>query len=119
MTTKKKTKRKTKQIQTKFVRTDEHELHGGDVLLYRGSRSGKNYQFRMWITEDKKYFRQSLRTKDLDIAKERATELYLETHHKLKSGVKIFDTTIRELVNDYLKEQKTRIRIGGVMRKAR
>ena len=40
MTTKKKTKRKTKQIQTKFVRTEEHELHGGDVLVYRGSRSG-------------------------------------------------------------------------------
>ena len=114
MTTKKKTKRKTKQIQKKFVRTEEYELHGGDVLLFRGSRSGKNWQFRMWISEDKKYFRQSLRTKDLDIAKERATELYLETHHKLKSGVKIFDTSVRELVNDYLKEQKTRIRIGGV-----
>ena len=104
MTTK--TKRKTKQIQTKFVRTEEYELHGGDVLLYRGSRSGKNWQFRMWISEDKKYFRQSLRTKDKDIAIERSTELYLETHHKMKSGMKIFDTTVRELVNDYLQEQK-------------
>ena len=59
MTTRKKTKRKKKQIQTKFVRTEEYELHGGDVLLYRGSRSGKNWQFRMWISEDKKYFRQA------------------------------------------------------------
>ena len=59
MTTRKKTKRKKKQIQTKFVRTEEHELHSGDVLVYRGSRSGKNWQFRLWITEDKKYFRKS------------------------------------------------------------
>ena len=114
MTTKKQTKRKTKQIQKKFVRTEEIELHGGDVLVFRGSRSGNNWQFRMWIKEDKKYFRKALGTKDKDIAIQRAGELYLETHTKLRTGHKVFDTTVGELAKEYLKEQETRIRIGAV-----
>jgi integrase len=110
----KQTKRKTKQVQKKFARTEEIELHEGDVLIYRGSRSGKNWQFRMWVREDKKYFRKALGTKDKEIAIERANELYLETHHKLRSGIKVFDTTIGELANNYLKEQEDRIRVGAV-----
>ena len=114
MTTKKKTIRKNKQIQKKFVRTDEIELHEGDVLVYRGSRSGKNWQFRMWIAEDKKYFRQALKTKDRETAVTRATELYLTTQTKLRTGEKVFDTTLGELVEVYMNEQKQRIRVGAV-----
>ena len=114
MTTKKQTKRKTKQIQKKFVRTEEIELHEGDVLVYRGSRSGKNWQFRMWVAEDKKYFRQALKTKDRDTAIARAHELYLTTQTKLRTGLKIFDTTLGELVDVYMNEQKQRIRVGAV-----
>jgi len=114
MTTKKKTTRKNKQIQKKFVRTEEIELHEGDVLVYRGSRSGKNWQFRMWVAEDKKYFRQALKTKDRDTAIARAHELYLTTQTKLRTGLKIFDTTLGELVDVYMNEQKQRIRVGAV-----
>ena len=114
MTTKKKIIRKNKQIQKKFVRTDEIELHEGDVLVYRGSRSGKNWQFRMWIAEDKKYFRQALKTKDRETAVARATELYLTTQTKLRTGEKVFDTTLGELVEVYMNEQKQRIRVGAV-----
>lgn len=114
MTTKKKTIRKNKQIQKKFVRTDEIELHEGDVLVYRGSRSGKNWQFRMWIAEDKKYFRQALKTKDRETAVTRATELYLTTQTKLRTGERVFDTTLGELVEVYMNEQKKRIRVGAV-----
>ena len=114
MTAKKKVKKRKKQIQKKFVRTEEIELHGGDVLIYRGSRSGKNWQFRMWITDDRRYFRKALKTKDKDVAIERANELYLATHTKIRTGYKIFDTTLKELAEEYLKEQKSRIRIGAV-----
>ena len=101
-------------MQKKFVRTEEIELHGGDVLVYRGSRSGKNWQFRMWISQDKKYFRQALKTKDKDVAIERANTLYLETHTKLNTGQKVFDISIGELAQEYLKEQELRIRVGAV-----
>ena len=114
MTTKKKTTQKNKQIQKKFVRTEEIELHEGDVLIYRGSRSGKNWQFRMWIAEDKKYFRQALKTKDRETAVARATELYLTTQTKLRTGEKVFDTTLGELVSVYMNEQKQRVRVGAV-----
>ena len=112
MTTKKKTTQKNKQIQKKFVRTDEIELHEGDVLIYRGSRSGKNWQFRMWIANDKRYLRKALGTKDKDQAKERATKLYLETHNKLDRNERVFDVPVKDLFVLYLKEQKKRIRVG-------
>ena len=106
MKKKTKTKRKIKQVQKKFLRTEEHELFEGDVLVFRGSRSGNNWQFRMWIKDDKKYFRKALGTKDLGIAKERARELYLNTNTKVQTGHRIFDITVEELVEEYLKEQE-------------
>ena len=114
MTTKKKTKRKNKQIQKKFVRNEEIELHEGDVLVYRGSRSGKNWQFRMWIAEDKRYLRKALGTKEKETAITRATELYLTIQTKLRTGLKVFDATLGELVEKYMDEQKQRIRVGAV-----
>ena len=114
MTTKKKTKRKKKQIQKKFVRNEEIELHEGDVLVYRGSRSGKNWQFRMWVSEEQKYLRKALGTKDKDTAIARASELYLTTTTKVRTGLKVFDATLGELVDVYMKDQKQRVRVGAV-----
>lgn len=114
MKKKTKTKRKIKQVQKKFLRTEEHELFEGDVLVFRGSRSGNNWQFRMWIKDDKKYFRKALGTKDLGIAKERARELYLNTNTKVQTGHRIFDITVGELVEEYLKDQDSRVRVGAV-----
>ena len=68
----------------------------------------------MWVAEDKKYFRQALKTKDKDTAIARAHELYLTTQTKLRTGLKIFDTTLGELVDVYMNEQKQRIRVGAV-----
>ena len=46
---------------------------GGKGLIYTTPRSGGNWYFRTYITEARKYFRQSLRTKD----KEDALDLIL------------------------------------------
>tara|TARA_B100000315_G_C14572079_1_gene586105 strand:+ start:243 stop:1508 length:1266 start_codon:yes stop_codon:yes gene_type:complete len=109
MAIKKKSKRKTKQVQSPFNMVEVHELYEGDVLVYRGNRSGKWWQFRTWIAKEKKYIKQTLKTKDLEIAKERAKEKFFDIQNKLRSGGKVFDSHFRELADDYLKYQKSRI----------
>lgn len=109
MPSKKKTKRKTKQIQHPFEMLELHELYEGDVLVYRGSRSGKWWQFRTWISSEKKYIKQTLKTKDLEIAKERAKEKYFDIQTRLRGGGKVFDSHFRELADEYLKYQHSRI----------
>ena len=64
--------KKQKNAQRPMSMTDVHELFEGYVLVYRGSRSGLFWQFRMWISREKKYIKQTLETKDLELAVERA-----------------------------------------------
>ena len=67
-----------------------HEILGGKSKVFRVPNSGDVWQFQMWIPEEKKYLRKSLRTKDLETAKSRAEELYLQTYSDVSSGRKIF-----------------------------
>ena len=56
-----------------------HEILGGKAKIFRVPNSGDVYQFQMWIPEEKKSFRRSLKTKDLETAVKRGEELYLQT----------------------------------------
>ena len=55
---------------------DEHDICDGAVKLLRTKQSGDVWQMRCWITEEKKYIKKSLRTKDLETAKEKGRTLY-------------------------------------------
>ena len=93
-------------------KTEEFTLFEGDVRLYRVNASGDIWQFSTWISEEKKYFRKSLRTKDRELAQERARELFYEIQGKIRVGEKLFDITIREVVDQFLEEQQKRVRVG-------
>lgn len=54
-----------------------HDILGGKSQIFRVPQSGDVWQFKMWVTEEQKYFRKSLRTKDFDTAVVRAEEKYL------------------------------------------
>ena len=96
----------------KRYKTEEFTLFEGDVLIYRVNASGDVWQFSTWISQEKKYFRKSLRTKDRELAQERARELFYEIQGKIRIGEKLFDITIREVVDQFLEEQKKRVRVG-------
>ena len=96
----------------KRYKTEEFTLFEGDVRLYRVNASGDVWQFSTWISQEKKYFRKSLRTKDRELAQERARELFYEIQGKIRIGEKLFDITIREVVDQFLEEQKKRVRVG-------
>jgi hypothetical protein len=82
--------------------TDEHVVCDGSVIVYRTPPSGDVWQMRCWIREEKKYFRRSLRTRDLNKAIEAARDLYYDTRARVRHGERLFPVTISTIVQRYL-----------------
>ena len=57
----------------------EHKMYEGECVVSKTKQSGEIWQCRIWIAQDKAYIRKSLKTRNLETAKERAKKLYLET----------------------------------------
>ncbi len=57
---------------------ENHEILGGKGFIYRVNASGDVWQFRMWISSEKKYVEKSLRTKKKTDAVDLAEELYIQ-----------------------------------------
>ena len=81
----------------------EHDVLGGKAKILRVRQSGDVWQFRMWIADEGKYIRQSLRTRDYESAVERAEKIVFDTLGDIKSGRKIFGITLGELVDAYVR----------------
>ena len=83
----------------------KHDLLDGDAHIFKVPQSGDVWQFRMWIKEDKKHYRKSLKTKDFNQAMGKAKELAMELMTNLRTGRKIYSITLQELVDLYLKHR--------------
>jgi len=82
--------------------SQNHDIFGGKAQILRVPQSGDVWQFRMWISEEKKYLRKSLQTRDFEAANERAEKLYLETMANVSSGKKLFGLSLQELTDLYI-----------------
>lgn len=91
---------------------DQHPILGGDAVVYRTRQNGQIYQFRTWISGEKKYYRKTLKTRDLETALERGKQLFYDIQLELRSGRKLFGLKIGELVEEFLKYQKQRVATG-------
>ena len=49
--------------------SDQHSILDGEALIYRVPLSGDVYQFRIYLKDEQKHYRKSLRTRDLDSAR--------------------------------------------------
>ncbi len=90
-----------------------HEILGGQAKVFRVPNSGDVWQFQIWISDEKKYLRKTLKTKDLDTAVQRAETLYLETMSDVKTGRKIFGITLNELCDKYTKWREEDVALGN------
>lgn len=88
---------------------DEHDLFDGRIRIYRTTHSGDVWQFQMWIGEEKKYIRKSLRTRDKEIAINRAEDWFIDARTKQRSGEKLFSMTAKELRSKYLEHVKEEV----------
>jgi integrase len=84
----------------------------GEVLIYDNAvvyQRGEYWQFRMWLANENKYARKSLKTKNKMIALERGKEYYLEIMSNIKLGKTYFSLTTKEGVEKYLENKEKEI----------
>ena len=93
-----------------------HDILGGKSQIFRVPQSGDVWQFKMWVTEEQKYFRKSLRTKDFDTAVVRAEEKYLQTYSDVASGRKIFGMSLGELVTEFINWRAEDVDAGNIIK---
>jgi len=93
---------------------EEYPVLGGKAVVLRTSQSGEYYQFRMRIPAEKKYVRESLKTRDLETALKRAEERFFQIHSDVASGKKLFGMTLQELVDAYLKFRYEDVELGNI-----
>jgi len=69
-----------KQRENKGSWSDQnHDILAGKASILRVRNSGDVWQFRMWVGEEKKHLRKSLKTRDFETAVKRAEELVFKT----------------------------------------
>ena len=82
--------------------TDKHSIYGGKAEVVRTQQSGGYWHFRMWVSEEHKYVRKTLKTKHLDTAIERAENEFFAIKANLNSGKRIFSPKVQQAAEEYL-----------------
>lgn len=83
--------------------TDKHPIYGGKAEVVRTQQSGGFWHFRMWISDERKYVRRTLKTTHLDTAIQRAEAEFFAIKANLNAGKRIFSPTVHQTAEDYLK----------------
>jgi len=87
--------------------SDVTDIFDGEIRIYRTTQSGDVYQLRMWISEEKKYIRKSLRTRDKPTAISLAQKEYIAVKAKILNHEKIFSLSVEEFREKYLEYVQT------------
>ena len=98
-------------IDSHKFQTEQINLYGGDVKVFR-RESGGVWQVKIWITEEQKYLRKSLRTRDEDLARRLAEDEYIQVKAKRLTGQKLFKVTFHKVIDEWLEEQQKTIGIS-------
>jgi hypothetical protein len=83
---------------------DKHDLHIGDqvVTLYRRPDAKRSsWFFRIHIKEEKRHYRKSLKTNDLNQAKFAAQTEVIKILAKVLSGQRVLDLSLKDLHSRY------------------
>ncbi|MGB4107660.1 MAG: tyrosine-type recombinase/integrase [Alphaproteobacteria bacterium] len=91
---------------------DEVEILDGEVKVIRTTKSGQFWSMSCWLREEGKCYRRSLRTRNLDEAKQLARDQYIQIKGDLKSGNRIFTKTAEELVQDFINHKTEEAKAG-------
>ena len=63
-------------------------------------------QLKIYIREEQKYYRKSLRTRDEDLARRLADEEYVQVRAKRLTGEKIFKITLWQVIDEWLDDRE-------------
>lgn len=94
--------------------TEEEIAIFDEAVVYK---RGEYWQFRMWLNDEQKYARKSLRTRSQTTAIEKGRAYYLEILANKKVGKKYFSLTTKEGVEKYIahreKDVQTELIVSG------
>ena len=77
-------------------------------------KRGDYWHFRMWLNNEGRYLRQSLRTKNIATAKDLAQKLFYRVKHDEEVGRRQFSKTAKEGVEEYLKNRNEDVETGFI-----
>ena len=63
-------------------------------------------QLKIYIREEQKYYRTSLRTRDEDLARRLADDEYVQVRAKRLTGEKIFKITLWQVIDEWLDDRE-------------
>ena len=93
-----------------------HSVMDGTAQIFKVPQSGDVYQFRMYIRTDKKHYRISLKTRDLESALSKARDKALELSAYVRSDIKIFGMTLDELIVEYIEYRHNDVLNGDIVK---
>ena len=81
-----------------------------NYTIVRTGDSNKVWQFSMWIRAENKQYRQSLRTNHIELAEEKAEDLYYEIRHKLQNNKRVFSPSCKSAVEMYVRHRENDVK---------
>ena len=110
MVTKTATTKKKTQTNPERSKKDAFEIFDGRVKIFR--TGSKVWQMQVWINEEKKYVRESLKTEEKDTAQRLAEERYIFLRAKVQSGERVFSIRATELRDRFLEYAEKQVAAG-------
>jgi integrase len=111
--------RKTSRTRGKSTKTkdthriaERYEILDGAVDIIRTTKSGQFWSMSCWLKNEGKCYRRSLRTKNLEEAKELAREMYFRLQGDIRAGNRIFTVTAKEFVDAFIKHKADEANAG-------
>ena len=101
---------KPKRVRSAVRMSEVTDILDGEVRIFRTTHSGDVWQMRMYVSEEKKYIRLSLRTRDKDAALKIARNEYIKFAAKIQSGEKVFSLSAGDFRERYLEYVQTLVR---------
>src|ERR1700753_526566 len=93
---------------------DLQELKPGLVIFRRTDVQHRNWYCRVRLPNADRYKTTSLKTSDLETAKERAFDQDADVRFRLKHEVPLFNRPFSEIAKDYQEYQKARAEAGEI-----
>ena len=90
---------------------NEVRIYNSKAVIYQNDYDV--WQFRMWLADEDKYIRQSLRTKDKAKAIADAEALYEDIKYMKRRGKKYYSMSIKKAVEMYIEDKAKYVGIVG------
>ena len=94
--------------------TEQHKLMDEKFSVVRTKQNGDIYQFMMWIDDEKKMIRRTLRTSHLEDAKEKGTDMFLSILSRKHEGKSYFGLTVEQGIEKFLNYKQMEVDSGAI-----